>query len=459
MLVLAVGTSGMPQVAHAKEVGIFTPYMNKDGSWNLAVGKKLKERGLSLRAEIDKEYKKLSVSHALESGHAVDITPIIKKYIPLGLSFNNIGQVLGAAGFQMRTYPYRKLGNFRYNTIAVIDPQDKNFHTKSVNIFFSFPRADKGYLPVDVLAGLKAIAEKPISLEERGRQLRAELDREYGELSKGGLLPSGGVVDITDLVQLYKYIPEDMPLIEVEKILHGAGLEIDFHPDFPPALVWYRNKADAEAKIGPHDKDFLTEKIGILLGYSQKAYKDPTNAVIFISAIAEKVIPYKPNKGLIERGQKLRKRLERVYHKWRTLPRPPHGKSAHSLSSDRKAYWQPSVNLTPIVMQYIPLGTSLDDGEQILRDAGFNIHPHQDDYSNGILVVVGHLDPYGGFWSELTKGFGPDLFCGADITVGLGPKNGAACKRISETDPSKISSDCKMAGDVQAELRNHCSYP
>lgn len=68
------------------------------------------------------------------------------------------------------------------------------------------------------------------------------------------------------------------------------------------------------------------------------------------------------NESLEQRGKMLREAIERTYKKMldeKTLSANPRARN----------------DISDVVVQYIPAGTSFDDAESILRSAGFNIDP------------------------------------------------------------------------------------
>src|ERR1700752_4106886 len=69
------------------------------GSSTLIAAPQLEQQGKKLRAEVDAEYKRLKASGTLP--RATDITEIVQKYVPDGISFDDATAVLRAAGCQV----------------------------------------------------------------------------------------------------------------------------------------------------------------------------------------------------------------------------------------------------------------------------------------------------------------------------------------------------------------------
>ncbi len=107
----------------------------------------------------------------------------------------------------------------------------------------------------------------------------------------------------------------------------------------------------------------------------------------------------KISNNLEERGKQLRAAIDQTYKKM---------SEAHAI----KAMPHSDENdLTSVVVQYIPLGTSFDDAEKILRSAGFKVGPRPSTNSPGIpgdntpkiqderitKSVIATIDPYSSF--------------------------------------------------------------
>jgi hypothetical protein len=87
--------------------------------------------------------------------------------------------------------------------------------------------------------------------------------------------------------------------------------------------------------------------------------------------------------SLEQRGKQLRAAIEQAY---KNLV------DTKTLSSKR------GNNITEVVVQYIPVGTSFDDAEQILRNAGFKVYPRPNANPTGTRPdrydVVGAIDSF-----------------------------------------------------------------
>jgi hypothetical protein len=248
------------------------------------------------------------------------------------------------------------------------------------------------------------------SLEERGKQLRIGLDREYKKLSDKHSLPPGGAVDISSLVT--QYISHQMQFGDVEQILHGAGFKITMHPAHNSLGGYTKN--DAEASIDSHDNSFHTEKITIFVDFITEAPGgDYTKARTRTLTIVEEAIPSSVPKKLQEQGKHLRTAIDQAYKKL-----------SDSLPS------KSGINITPVITQYIPLGSSFDDAEQILRSAGFEVFPRHDhdlegDSSNKKYEIYAKIDPYRGFFIKENM-----------IGVSLIPRVPGDYKSVSEINAS-----------------------
>jgi len=108
-------------------------------------------RGRQLRAEIDDVYKKLSAANAIKNnGRGRNlITDVVKKYIPVGTSFDQAEAVLRAAGFAVpphRPNPHVTDGNpLQYIVAATIDHYVPTYFGKTSIEVDLYPRAPNDY--------------------------------------------------------------------------------------------------------------------------------------------------------------------------------------------------------------------------------------------------------------------------------------------------------------------------
>jgi hypothetical protein len=95
-------------------------------------------------------------------------------------------------------------------------------------------------------------------LEQRGKELRAALQRAYEDLRAARKL-SGGGTDMTDAV--LPYIQTGMSFSDAETILRSAGFSVEPHPDLSQgsnphkATDWYA----VLARISPFDAGFMSK--------------------------------------------------------------------------------------------------------------------------------------------------------------------------------------------------------
>jgi len=88
---------------------------------------------------------------------------------------------------------------------------------------------------------------------------------------------------------------------------------------------------------------------------------------LHVNEPAKEAMPLTPiSTNLDVRGRQLRVALDQKYKKM---------SAAHALKMQPK---EDENDMTTVVLKYIPLGTSFDDAEQILRSAGFEVLPRPD---------------------------------------------------------------------------------
>jgi len=362
-------------------------------------------RGQQLRKALDQAYKKLSNAPSLPSPKNANLIQIVKKYIPLGTSLLDADKILGSAGFILHMHPSitTQPGKPHYNSEASIGADDKDFLSEKITIFL-LAKNEELTNPDNTLVEISASAEKPVpSFEEWGKQLRAELDREYKKLSDRSFLLSGGTVEIGSIVR--PYISMGMPLADAQQILQGAGFKINYYTSYQKIDSYYY--ADVKAEIEPRDKDFNNEKINIFLSYTNKSFKDPKNTLTGISAIALAATTLTPNASQEERGKQLHEALDKEYKKM---------DEANTLPGCRHT----DVDLASIVKQYIPVGASLADAEQVLQSAGYKFSPSQDPDMEGHCSVDASMNVHHGFLSDFTIG------------ISLSSETPTDCKNISK---------------------------
>ena len=119
----------------------------------------LEQRGKQLRAEIELVYKELKTTKKLRTGiKGNDIGEIVRKYVPIGTSFDDAENILRFAGFKVYPRPAANAaGNRpdRYHVSAWIDPLDQGL-TWNVQVIVSLkPKAPGDYSDVsEISAGI-----------------------------------------------------------------------------------------------------------------------------------------------------------------------------------------------------------------------------------------------------------------------------------------------------------------
>lgn len=94
------------------------------------------------------------------------------------------------------------------------------------------------------------------SLEQRGKQLRIELEQAYKKMVDAGTLSTDPRVsnDVTDVV--IRYIPVGMSFDDAESILRSAGFRVDSRPSANQPRTG-RDRHDVVGAIAPFDQKFL----------------------------------------------------------------------------------------------------------------------------------------------------------------------------------------------------------
>ncbi len=128
-------------VGEARDAAFIQPSQEE----NFSGAGSLEKLGKQLRAEIDREYRRLKYSHTLKfvGNGRNDLTHILSKYIPDGSSMDRAETILENAGFTLRPRGggslipgdisviadiklYKQLFFGRISVIAILEPKDKD---------------------------------------------------------------------------------------------------------------------------------------------------------------------------------------------------------------------------------------------------------------------------------------------------------------------------------------------
>src|SRR2546426_8955768 len=116
----------------------------------------LEQRGKQLRTEIELVYKQLKSGKKLQVGiKGNDIGEIVKKYVPIGTSFDDAENILRFAGFTVHPRPAADAAGNRpdkYLVYATIDSLDKGFIWKVEVIVSLSPKAPGDYSDVSKIS-------------------------------------------------------------------------------------------------------------------------------------------------------------------------------------------------------------------------------------------------------------------------------------------------------------------
>ena len=126
--------------------------------------------------------------------------------------------------------------------------------------------------------------------------------------------------------------------------------------------------------------------------------------------------------SLEQRGKKLRAAIEQAYKK---------------LVDARALKPMGGNNITEMVVQYIPVGTSFDDAENILRNAGFKVYPRPSvDPPGGNRPdkydVVGEIDSFD--WKRIFS------FSKVSVVILLSPKAPGNYDKVNKVDAGFVLS-------------------
>ena len=114
------------------------------------------ERGNQLRAEIEVIYRQLKDTKKLVGGHkGNDIGDVVRKYIPIGTSFEDGENCLRSAGFTVHPRPnLNATGNRpdKYHVSAFIDSMDRG-NTYNIQVIVSLgPKVPGDYSAIDQIS-------------------------------------------------------------------------------------------------------------------------------------------------------------------------------------------------------------------------------------------------------------------------------------------------------------------
>jgi hypothetical protein len=88
--------------------------------------KNLERIGKQLRAEVEAKYKELKGVDSREGGTAskngIDVTSIVLKYIPIGMSFDDAEAILRASGSRMKASPIPPPSGYIFTTFPLSAP-------------------------------------------------------------------------------------------------------------------------------------------------------------------------------------------------------------------------------------------------------------------------------------------------------------------------------------------------
>lgn len=109
----------------------------------------LGQRGKQLRAAIEQTYKELVDAKALNPRGGNDITEIVVRYIPVGMTFDDAEQILRNAGFKVEPRPSANPPGslpWRYDVIGIIDSFDSKRFLSNVRVWVHLiPQAPGDY--------------------------------------------------------------------------------------------------------------------------------------------------------------------------------------------------------------------------------------------------------------------------------------------------------------------------